>query len=35
MPLADSAAAYEFEEQGTIETALGTEVSIFDLRVMA
>lgn len=35
MTLADPVAACKFEERGTIETALGTEVSIFDLRVMA
>lgn len=35
MTLADPVAACEFEEQGAIETAFGTEVGIFDLRVMA
>lgn len=35
MTLSDPVAACEFEEQGTIETAFGTEVGIFDLRVMA
>jgi hypothetical protein len=35
MTLSDPVAACEFEEQGTIETAFGTEVGIFDQRVMA
>jgi hypothetical protein len=35
MTLSDPVAACEFEEQGTIKTTFGTEVGIFDLRVMA
>ena len=33
--LADPFAACELEEQGAVEPAFGTEVGVFDLRVMA
>lgn len=35
MTLADPVAACELEEEGTVKTALGAEVGVLDLRVMA
>ena len=35
MPLADPVAAGELEEQRAVKAALGTEVDIFDLRIMS
>ncbi|CAM5616356.1 hypothetical protein ATER59S_05792 [Aquamicrobium terrae] len=35
MTLADPVAGCEPEEQGAVEPAFGTEVGVFDLRIMA